>query len=71
MYKAAMAYPNEVEKPADLAAAIDLAFDLEALKDAGARFGLDDLSEGAWSCLLGIQTGRNRAEREKIDKLNN
>jgi hypothetical protein len=53
------------DKPGHLAAYIDIALELDSLKECGAVFRLSDLSEGQWLCLQALSEARNSAAREK------
>jgi hypothetical protein len=45
-----------------------MALELDALKECGAVFRLDDLSEGQWCVLLALNQGRIKASNEKADE---
>lgn len=57
-----------VHVPEPLVNYIEIGIGLYTKQQAGARFALDDLSEGAWTCLEAAIEGTNRARNQKAEK---
>lgn len=60
-----MSEDGEIAPPEHLGIYIGIATELFRLKEVGAVYLLDSLSEGCWCCLLGANEGYNRATAEK------
>jgi len=63
--------PGEVTPPEHLEAYIRISVELWNLRECGATFGIDDLSEGQWCCLMAMVSGQNRATNEKAKETKN